>query len=183
MALAEQARQSSVAGKRRGKIGNESVVDFANVSWKPSAQFTVGDRSMIIGACIFEREGATVAFGTRTYFASTISCATEVRVGSDVLVANGGFIADHNSHDVNFAGRCNDVVEWMDGKKDWSNVRIAPVTIEDKVWIGVNVLILRGVIIGEGAVVGAGSVVSRDVPPYTVVAGNPAAVIRTLDRS
>ncbi|PHV11412.1 dTDP-6-deoxy-3,4-keto-hexulose isomerase [Chitinimonas sp. BJB300] len=47
--------------------------------------------------------------------------------------------------------------------------------------IGANATILPGIIIGEGAMVGAGSVVTRDVPPYTVVVGNPARVIRTLN--
>ncbi|MBV8923397.1 DapH/DapD/GlmU-related protein, partial [Bradyrhizobium sp.] len=56
----------------------------------------------------------------------------------------------------------------------------APVVIADKVWIGFNASILKGVTIGEGAVVGACSVVTRDVPPFAVVAGNPARVIRTL---
>lgn len=47
-------------------------------------------------------------------------------------------------------------------------------------WIGANVTILPGVTIGENAVVGAGSIVTRDVPPRTVVAGNPARVIREI---
>ena len=57
----------------------------------------------------------------------------------------------------------------------YSNGRIK---IEDGVWIGLNSIILSGVTIGEGAVVGAGSVVSKDVPPYSIVAGNPAKVIK-----
>ena len=55
-----------------------------------------------------------------------------------------------------------------------------PITIGDNVWLGGNVTVLPGVTIGEGAVVGAGSVVTRDVPPRTVVAGNPAHIIRSL---
>ena len=50
----------------------------------------------------------------------------------------------------------------------------------DRSWIGFKASIMKGVTVGEGAVVGACSVVSRDVPPYTVVAGNPARVIRDL---
>jgi len=52
------------------------------------------------------------------------------------------------------------------------------VIIEDDVWVGTRVLILKGVIIGRGAVVGAGSVVSRSIPPYAIAAGNPARVVK-----
>jgi len=60
------------------------------------------------------------------------------------------------------------------------NAKTAPVTIGDDVFIGMNSLILKGVTIGDRSVIGAGSVVTRDVPPHTIVAGNPAQVIREL---
>ena len=69
---------------------------------------------------------------------------------------------------------------WLEGKKDWTHVKTNPITIQDKSWIGMHSIILEGTTIGTGAVVGAGSVVTRDVPPYTVVAGNPARIIKTL---
>jgi maltose O-acetyltransferase len=53
-----------------------------------------------------------------------------------------------------------------------------PITIEDDVWIGTRVTILPGVIVGKGSIVGAGSVVTKNVPPYAIVAGNPAKLIR-----
>lgn len=56
----------------------------------------------------------------------------------------------------------------------------APVVIEDDAWIAAQAIILAGVRIGQGAVVAAGSVVTGDVPPYTLVAGVPAKVIKTL---
>ncbi|MDE6096401.1 MAG: sugar O-acetyltransferase [Muribaculaceae bacterium] len=56
-----------------------------------------------------------------------------------------------------------------------------PIVIEDKVWIGINSTILPGVKIGYGSIVGAQSVVTKDVPPMTVVAGNPARIIKTIE--
>jgi galactoside O-acetyltransferase len=57
------------------------------------------------------------------------------------------------------------------------------VVIEDGVFIGIGSIILPGVRIGKNSVVGAGSVVTKDVPPYTIVAGNPATVIKELKPS
>ena len=56
-----------------------------------------------------------------------------------------------------------------------------PVHICRQVWIGAGATILPGVTIGENAVVGAGSVVTHDVPPMTIVAGNPARTIKTIE--
>ena len=56
-----------------------------------------------------------------------------------------------------------------------------PITIEENVWVGGGAILLPGVTIGNNAVVGAGAVVSKDVPPYTVAAGNPAKVIREIE--
>lgn len=53
-----------------------------------------------------------------------------------------------------------------------------PIILEDDVWIATNALILSGVTIGQGAIVAAGAVVVKDVPPYAVVGGNPAKIIK-----
>lgn len=60
----------------------------------------------------------------------------------------------------------------------FSPIEMAPVVIEDDADIGVNAVILPGVTVGRGAIVGAGAVVTSDVPPYAVVAGVPAKVLR-----
>ena len=55
------------------------------------------------------------------------------------------------------------------------------ITIEEDAWIGAGAIILNGVTIGKGAIIGAGSIVTRDVPPHTIVAGNPAKIIKTIE--
>ena len=56
----------------------------------------------------------------------------------------------------------------------------AIIKVENDVWIGAGAIILTGVTIGEGSIIGAGAVVTKDVPPFVVVAGNPARVIRNV---
>lgn len=54
---------------------------------------------------------------------------------------------------------------------------VAPIHIEDDVWIGAGVKVLKGVTIGKGSVIGAGAVVTKDIPPYSIAAGVPCRVI------
>lgn|GEM_PF-483661 len=147
----------------------------------------------VLGCSItFERDLGKVTIGDRTYIGgSSIICATEINIGSDILMAWGITIVDHDSHSTNWRLRAQDVKDWHDGllkdgfagaalQKNWDVVPKAKVTIGDKVWVGFNVIILKGVTIGEGAVVAAGSVVTKDVPAWTLVGGNPAKVIKEL---
>jgi len=89
-------------------------------------------------------------------------------------------LADSDNHSLRASERIGDLQRWRKQKYDWSRVSRAPIQIHDKAWIGARAIITKGVTIGEGAVVATGAVVTKDVPPYTIVAGNPARVIREL---
>jgi galactoside O-acetyltransferase len=102
-------------------------------------------------------------------------------MGHDVIVSWGVTIVDHNSHALAWRDRMNDVSQWAIGQKCWDNVKVAPVKIGDRVWIGFGASILKGVTVGEGSIVAAGAMVTRDVPPYCIVGGNPARLIRELE--
>ena len=110
-----------------------------------------------------------------------IVCAERVEIGDDVLISWGCTIVDHNSHALAWEDIRNDVRQYYGGTKNWEKVDIVPVIIGNKSWIGFNSIILKGVTLGEGAIVGAGSVVTKDVPAHSVVAGNPARIIRSID--
>jgi acetyltransferase-like isoleucine patch superfamily enzyme len=130
---------------------------------------------------VFEREQAALSVGDRTFIGlGLLSIAERIIIGNDVMLAWGVTVTDHNSHSINFTERSQDVLDWKQDKKDWSSVPTTTVTIKDKAWIGFNAIILKGVTIGEGSIVGAGSVVTKDVPPWTIVAGNPARIIREI---
>lgn len=142
---------------------------------------SIGDDCILHCVFSFDRPDANIIVGQRCYIGKSHMVAAErIQIGNDVIMSWGTTVVDHNSHATGWQDRKADVADWHQGKKDWSNITIAPVRIEDSVFIGFNVIILKGVTIGKGAVVGAGSVVTKDVAPFTVVAGNPARKIRDL---
>lgn len=67
---------------------------------------------------------------------------------------------------------------WRDGKRQDQGRDVADISIGHDVWLGTNAVVLKGVTIGHGAIVGAGAVVTKSVPPYGIVAGNPARLIK-----
>ena len=150
------------------------------ITLKNNCSVTVDEDTQVDGFIFFDKENAKVSIGRRSFVNAMIVSAESIDIGDDVLIAWGTTIVDHNSHSISFSKRSEDVINWMQGKKDWSHVKTSPVKICDKVWIGFYTIILKGVAIGEGSVVGAGSVVTKDVPPWTIVAGNPAKIIREI---
>ena len=102
---------------------------------------------------------------------TTLVAADRVVIGDRVLVGGNASIVDFDFHPLTPEARAENI----------NAGSAAPIVIEDDVLVGVDALILKGVTVGEGAVVGAGSVVTQDVSPRTVVAGNPATVVRTLE--
>lgn len=106
-------------------------------------------------------------------YMNLISVAKSVRIGNDCLFAGEVKILDNNSHSLDYVQRrANAPLEPED---------VAPVVIDEDVWIGTNCMVLKGVKIGRGAVIAAGAVVTKDVPPFTVAAGNPARVIKRIE--
>lgn len=96
----------------------------------------------------------------------TIAAASSVTIGNRVLIGSGAVIYDTDAHAIDPAERRANVR----GKS-------APIVIEDDVFIGARALVLKGVTIGRGSVVGAGAVVTKSVPPYSIVVGNPARIV------
>lgn len=168
----------------RARLGQHSNIGAASllVRQPRDCALEIGACSNIEASFVLERSGARIAVGSRTHIGggTLLDAATSIRVGDDVLIAFEVLIADHDSHALVFTHRRNDCMDWQSGSKDWTHVRSEPVVIESKAWIGARSIVLKGVCVGEGAVIGAGSVVTRDVPPWTLVAGNPATPIREL---
>ncbi len=142
----------------------------------------VGDNDRIEGTLICHRRSSRIVVGSRTSIGgeAVIESLRSVCIGDDCLVSHYVTIQDHNSHPLEWEHRSQDVLNWIAGLKDWTHVEQADVIIEKRCWIGTRCIILKGVHLGEGCVVGAGSVVTKSFPAYSLVAGNPARLIRTL---
>ena len=118
-----------------------------------------------------------IEVGAGTYLSNNVQVISESRIsiGSGCLIGGGVLIIDSDFHDLSAAAR--------DASAPLTSSSItltAPVIIEDNVFIGSRVIILKGVTIGKDSVIGAGSVVVRSIPPGVIAAGNPAKVIRPL---
>lgn len=163
------------------KIDPTAKVDFRKVRYRAGGVLEIGAGTIVEGSLVFEKDGARISIGSNTSIGgSLVASACQIEIGDDVLISWGCNIVDHNSHSVAWTERKQDVRDWYHGKKDWSHVDTKPVRIGNKCWLGMNVILLKGVEVGEGAVVAAGSVVTKSIPPWTVAAGNPAKIIREI---
>lgn len=141
---------------------------------------------------VFESDQGFVSIGDRSFIGGGVQMISrsKIEIGEDVGIAWGTCIYDHNSHSLDWRTRIEDFrcarEDLRAGRdplasKDWSVVHTKPIRICDKAWVGMNAILLKGVTIGEGAVVAAGAVVTKDVPPWTVAAGNPARVVKCVE--
>ena len=124
--------------------------------------------------CHLEARGdcAFISIGDGTYINngfSAIAEHTSITIGKRVLIGTGVEILDSDFHGLNVSDRAKSLPDWA-----------KPVVIEDDVFIGNNVRILKGVTIGRGSVIGNSAIVVNDIPQDVVAVGHPARVIRTI---
>jgi acetyltransferase-like isoleucine patch superfamily enzyme len=166
------------------RVGNNSVItlDYAFKRF-----FSELDPSLVIGTnCMMEGvhfalgPGGHVEIGDYCYFTNAVLlCELEFRIGNYVVIGWNTTIADTDFHPIAPAERIADAIACSPLGKGRPRPEVArkPVIIEDDVWIGPNVTILKGVRIGSGAYIEAGSLVTHDIPPRARVIGNPAQII------
>jgi acetyltransferase-like isoleucine patch superfamily enzyme len=122
-----------------------------------------GSMSIATGCFISINEGAILSLGSGGInFGAKIAVFERITIGNNVYISENVTMRDSDNHGF------------------WDSIKpiCGPITICDNAWIGVNVTILKGVTIGEGAVVAANSLVNKNVPPYALVGGVPARIIR-----
>lgn len=129
----------------------------------------IGDESRI-GAFVEIQKGAKI--GSRVKISSHSFICEGVVIEDEAFIGHGVvFINDLYPHATNQQGE-------LQSEADWTCI---PTVVKRRASIGSNATILAGVTVGEGAIVGAGSTVTHDVAPGTIVAGNPARVLREVE--
>lgn len=183
--------------KNKDKIkidDNAILLDSASFDFRVERKceaVTIKENSMVGCNFIFESEQGFIEIGKGTFIngGTNLISRSKIKIGDDVTIGWGCYLYDHNSHSLNWRYRCEDIQSQIKDyreknnfikSKNWAVVESDEIIIENKVWIGFDVLILKGVTVGEGAIIGAKSVVTKDVEPWTVVAGNPAKFIKKL---
>ena len=147
-----------VVGKGNLIVGDDVVINGKSNFYFASRCFE--NPTLIIGNHCFIGHGCEFTIGKR------------ISIGSHCRIAGGVRMFDASGHPTDPVARRDGLPTPLD--------MVRPIVIADDVWIGGHATICPGVNIGEGSVVGTGSVVTKDVPPHTVVAGNPARPVRNL---
>jgi galactoside O-acetyltransferase len=147
-----------------------------------SSEINIGDNCLINGRLVTETNKSTIKIANNVFIGGNtiIDCLNEIEISDNVLISYECVLSDHDSHSTESSKRLNDLSRFQSGKMIWTEVESKKIKIEKNAWIGMRSIILKGVTIGEGAIVAAGSVVTKDVPSYTLVAGNPAIIKKKL---
>ena len=165
-------------------------VNFGRYSYLINGQrdpqkLQIGEGTVIDGIIQIFPFGNGLKIGSYCYLGinSRIWVSDEITIGNNVLISHDVNIIDSNSHEINAEERAKSFINQCEKglPKEKGNVKTAPIRIGNNVWISYNVCILKGISIGNGAIIACGSVVTKDVPENTMVAGNPAIVIKKLD--
>lgn len=167
----------------KSKFYDESKV--TNLQYD-SSKITIGNNTHIRGHLQIFSQGGRIEIGNDCYVGedTRIWSARSIKIGNRVLISHNVNIHDNISHPINHKDRHKDFLRIL-GENNISSsefdLRANPVVIGDDVWIGFNVTILKGVRIGNGCILGAETVITKDIPDWSMVVGNPARIIKQID--
>lgn len=157
-------------GDRLGIHLLNSIKQRLVINLERGSKCTLGRFLMVDGPLYLKCVGdGTLSIGNRCFFNHncSITCVRQIVIGNGCNFANNVVIVDHD-HVITSEGVSGKLIS-------------APVVIGNRVWVGANSVITRGVTIGDGAVIAAGAVVTKDVPAHEVWGGVPARFIRRCD--
>ena len=153
------------------KRGKGSIIRRkARLDIIPSKKITLGKKSVIEDYTIINNGMGDIFIGDYTHVTSRVKLVGHVTLGNYVTIGSGAQITGltHN---------------YLDVTRPIAKQGVTPnrTVVEDDVWIGGNSCINQGITIGTHSIIASGSVVTKNVPPYSVVGGNPARILRQYD--
>lgn len=163
---------------------NTSVTGVLDIR-KIGGKIEIGNDCLIAGTIVTETENARIIIGDNVNVGggTIIDSAIGVIIEEDVLISYGCLIQDSDNHSTKYSLRKLDLADWKErGEHNWDITPKGIVKIKKGAWVAARAIILKGVTIGTGSIIAAGSVVTKDVPDWTIVGGNPAKIIRELNQ-
>lgn len=176
----EKNSKNVLLGQHSRLYPESRIFNFQNDANK----IKIGENTHIRGELLVFANGGQINIGNNSYIGreSVLWSQSLIDIGNDVLISHNCNIIDTNSHEMNYEERAASYRSLIKfgHPKTATNVLSKPIIIKDYAWISFNVSILKGVEIGKGAIIAAGSMVTKDVPDFTLVAGNPARFIKNV---
>jgi len=165
------------------EVGENTVIDssscFKKFFSKKQPGLKLGKNITLQSPALATEEDGYIEIGDYSYISgAAIISSAKIIIGKYVFIAGGVTIVDSDFHPQDPAARLRDTIAIspVGNKLFRPSFDVAPVIIEDDVWIGYNATILKGVTIGRGSVIQPGAVVLRNIPAGSIVSGNPAQV-------
>jgi len=151
-----------------------------------SSKIVIGKGTYIRGELSVFNYGGQIIIGENGYIGeqTKITSGESIQIGNNVLISHNVNIVDSTAHELDYIERAEafrNLIKFGPPEFKSQTISTDPIIIGDDVWINFNVIILKGVKIGRGAIIAAGSVVTKDVPPFVLVGGNPAKQLKELN--
>ncbi len=166
------------------KIGPNTIISglhaFKRFTSLKENGLTIGSHCTMDNVQFAIGQSGEVSIGDYNYFTSVVLlCECDLRIGNYVMIGWNTTITDADFHPIQPAQRIVDALACAPtgDRQTRPILKQEPVVIEDDVWIGPSVTILKGITIGAGAFVEPGSVVTRNIPAHARVLGNPARIV------
>lgn len=179
----------NLAGKATCNLGkNSKLLKSARIlnARGITKNIEIAENTTIAGELFLFKHGGEINIGSWCYVGegTRIWSAKSIRIGDRVLISHNVNIFDSLTHPLS-ARKRHQQFKHISKRGHPNNINLSEssVIISNDSWIGANSCILKGVTIGEGAIVAAGAVVTKNVPSYTIVGGNPAKIIRKLTKN
>jgi acetyltransferase-like isoleucine patch superfamily enzyme len=165
------------------EVGEDTVIDSSSIFKKFFSELPlglkIGDHVTLQSPSLAAEKNGYIEIGDYSFISgATLVAIHKIIIGKYVFIAGGVTIVDSDFHPLDPGSRLTDTVaiSTIGDKSRRPSFDFSPVIIEDDVWIGFNATILKGVTVGKGSIIQPGAVVSKNIPPGSIVSGNPAEV-------